>query len=87
MYVTMGLAIGHSVRDFLAGMEQTVPDFSGRLVTGLRIRYSDSYAAGYRGDDLFRAMINLIESPTPKMKAANIAIVSYFFELCDIFEK
>ncbi|MDQ7836054.1 MAG: hypothetical protein RDU24_11785 [Humidesulfovibrio sp.] len=87
MYITMGMAVGQNVRDFLAAMEQTVPDFSSKLVTGLRVRYADCYNAGYRGDRLFEAMISLLDRPTLQMKAANIAIVSYFFELCDIFEK
>lgn len=86
-YIAMGMAAAHDVQQFLTMMEQTAPNFSIRLVAGLRMRYNDCYREGYRGDKLFNAMICLLDRPTMEMKMANLALVSYFFELCDIFKK
>ena len=80
-----------TVGDFIIrkAVDDNDDTFPYRLETFFRGIYAEYYNNGWRGDDLFDAMLNEIEKLIPKRKAkrAASAILVHLFEKCVVFEK
>jgi len=65
-------------------------EFAERLVAGFRAQYDELWHRGLRGDDLYIALADWASggplAPFPR-KAAGVAIISYLFHTCDVFER
>lgn len=64
-------------------------NFSDRLRNGFVDKYIDLKNEGLDGDDLFYELLNFasINSKDFKIRAAGLKILTYFFEICEVFEK
>lgn len=85
--ITRGMLQVKQVKDYL----NKHPDiqFSDRLRAGFVHKYRALKEEGLEGDSLFYELFkfasnNLVEF---KMKAAGLSVLTYFFELCEVFEQ
>jgi hypothetical protein len=66
------------------------PAFGERLAAGFRSQYDEFWARGLRGDDLYIALASWASGGVlagfPR-QAAGVAILSYLFHICDVFER
>lgn len=64
-------------------------EFSTRLVNGFRKLYDELIEDGLRGDYLFDGLFAKISAPYNdfKLRSANLAVLVYLFEDCEVFEK
>lgn len=83
--ISMGLSQAAHVRKFLEDQEEIDPDFPDRLVLGFRRQYHLALARGIDGDDLFQHLATH-KSSDLSLQATQIAVVSYLFHACDVFE-
>lgn len=86
-----GLAQQQRVQKFIEFQTTLTSDFGTRLSARFKAEYYGALAEGFHGDDLFdRLTTTALESSGPvataKVQAAALAVVSYLFELCEIFE-
>jgi hypothetical protein len=77
------------VRDFIDQFTRLDDTFSVRLRTGFIEEYGRLKAAGLSGDELFQGMLSFATGAKPDLKtqAAGLAILGYYFEACEVFEK
>lgn len=85
--ITMGMLQSKLVKDYL----NRNPDieFSERLRAGFVIKYQKLVSAGFEGDGLFYELFRFAanNSLEPGMRAAGLAVLTYFFQICEVFEK
>lgn len=85
--ITMGMLGIDQIKEYL----NKNPDinFSDRLRNGFVDKYIDLKNEGLDGDDLFYELLNFasINSKDFKIRAAGLKILTYFFEICEVFEK
>lgn len=64
-------------------------DFSERLRAGFVKKYQESVANGFKGDALFYGLFDFAahNSADFNIRAAGLAVLTYFFEICEVFEK
>lgn len=64
-------------------------DFPNKLRAGFGVEYYQLYRKGKRGHDLFEGMCDFTRRVFigMSMQYAAIAVLAYFFETCDLFEK
>jgi hypothetical protein len=64
-------------------------DFGDRLKQGFVDKYSELKTKGMAGDELFLDLFEFASNSTAdfKKQAAALAILTYFFETCEVFEK
>ena len=88
-WVTLGLAKRHDVQSFIESQNVTINNFGERLRLGFLKEYLRLQDEGLRGDALFEAMLSFSFNGrhTRSEQAAGLAVLVYFFESCDIFEK
>lgn len=87
--LTMGMVKVKEVRSFIEVTSLLRPDFSQKLKDGFVTEYQRLLKANIRGDDLFESLHkfscgNSLES---KKAAAGLAVLSYLFERCEVFER
>lgn len=91
--IAAGLTQAKLVDDCLNSFNNVSPDFSENLKEGFQRRYAELKQDGAEGDTLFSELINCwnISSNSPMagnlIPSAVIAVVSYLFERCDLFER
>lgn len=87
----MKLALGKAkeVAAFVQQKEATSPTFSESLKAGLKYKYELFKGQGLRGDNLFNELVLYASrgSYDLKAQAAGLAVLGYFFESCEVFEK
>lgn len=85
--ITMGMVGIGQVKEYL----NKNPDieFSDRLRKGFVRKYIDLKREGLSENDIFYELLNFasINSNDFKIKAAGLKILTYFFEICEVFEK
>ncbi len=86
-YLRLGLGQSRLVQDYLN--RQPDPHFPGRLRDGFVQKYDGLKSEGLVPTDIFLAMVRFSTSGSlePLRMAAGLAVLSYFFELCEVFEK
>ena len=87
--IASGLAKSEEVERFLSKMATDIDDgFPERLKTGFRDKYLELKQASY-GDELFYALLRFAQQGNNEFvyQAACLAILSYLFHICEVFEK
>lgn len=90
--VTTRLQIGSlrflDVEDFVARMTQSDDGFGERLRAGFRGRYEVLIDSGLTGDELFEELVDWAAAGSTEfdVMAAALAVVTYLFTICDLFE-
>lgn len=85
--ITMGLIQSNLVKKYLN--DSVTDDFSEKLRSGFVKKYLELREAGYKGDSLFYELYDFASgsSPDDNYRAAGLAVLTYFFEICEVFEK
>lgn len=85
--ITIGILQVKQVKDYL----NKNPDiqFAERLKAGFVKKYRELRDGGLVSDGLFYALWDFASNNSPnfKIKAAGLSVLTYFFELCEVFEK
>lgn len=89
LLIERGLGVAPQVKEFLASRHRTDSHFATRLKNRFLREYTDRYLQGHRGDDLFTLLCSAANRGhlDPLRQMVGIAVVSYLFESCDLFEK
>lgn len=78
------------IERYIAEAHEWNDEFSERLIAGFRAQYDAFWDRGLRGDDLYIGLADWASggalAPFPR-KAAGVAILSYLFHTCDVFER
>lgn len=84
-----GLGKAEEVRKFIEHQEAMIPEFSSRLKSGFLEKYLLLWDEGLRGDALFRGLrLMACQYSEDQLKqAAGLAVLAYFFEACEVFQK
>lgn len=85
----IGIAKAPEVAYFVNQMEVLSTGFSECLRTGFITNYQNLWSKSYREDALFQAMFDYASqnSKDSRRQAAGLAVLAYYFELCEVFEK
>lgn len=93
--ITLGLMQSKQVSELLESMTGLDPSFAERLRGRFLVEYDSLVADGANGDDLFLAVLDFAERASGQegeprrsrpLDMAALAVVSYLFEICDLFE-
>jgi len=85
--ITMGMSGYYQVQNFINKYPE--PEFSEKLRNMFVQKYLELKDKGLKGDDLFYELWDFA-SPSYldfKTRAAGLKILTYFFEICEVFEK
>jgi len=86
--LTAGMTRAETVKKYLRGLaDQTRYD---RVAAAFRGRYAELKAQGLPPDDIFVGLQKFVageELPSPTHQAATLAVLAFFFEACEIFER
>lgn len=86
--LTAGMTRAEIVKKYLRGLaDQTRYD---RVAAAFRQRYAELKAQGLPPDDIFVGLQKFVagdEVPSPTHQAATLAVLAFFFEACEIFER
>lgn len=84
----IGLIKAKEVKKFVEHMATIIPEFPDKLKAGLVIEYERLRQEGLEGDKLFDSLHDFAsrQSSDYLLQTAGLAVVSYFFESCDLFE-
>jgi hypothetical protein len=90
--IETGLAQAARVQQFVAFQSTQEPNFERRLVARVKADYEEGIASALTPDDLFdfvveKALLNAGPRDTPDVRAAALAVVALFFEICEIFKR
>lgn len=85
--ITMGMLQSKLVKDYL----NRNPDieFSDRLRAGFVRKYQELVVSGLERDGLFYGLFDFAtqNSLEPGIRAAGLAVLTHFFQICEVFEK
>lgn len=85
--ITSGMMQSKLVGEFLAHNVEL--EFSNKLRAGFVNEYLNLKSKGFANDSLFYELWEFARrgSNDPKITAASLAVITYFFERCEVFEK
>lgn len=88
-YLAIALAKADVVRNFIDVFTRYNSSFSSRLRAGFIKEYERLKLAEITGDELFQEMLSFATSGRTDLRsqAAGLAILGYYFEACEVFEK
>jgi hypothetical protein len=89
-HLMLALSKAKDVREFVSAIGQFDPTFADRLADGLRREYARLRTEEkLDGDDLFQQLYVYTSrnSMQIELQAAGLAVLGYFFEICDVFER
>jgi len=88
-FIVMGIAGSKKVKAYIDNIVLLHPDFPERLTATLKTRYNMLKEDDIEGDELFMSLWNFITKDYSNLKysAIALAILGYFFESCEVFEK
>ena len=88
-YLAIALAKADVVRNFIDTFTRYDNTFSSRLRAGFINEYERLKIASITGDELFQEMLSFATSARYDLKsqAAGLAILGYYFEACEVFER
>ena len=77
------------MRIFIDTFTRIDESFSTRLRAGFVNEYESLKKSGTAGDELFQEMLDFATSGKRDLRshAAGLAILGYYFEACEVFEK
>ena len=87
VYIMQGLIQRNLVAQYL--QKNPNVNFANKLRNGLVEKYNELVNSGYAADFLFHELWSYASrgSYESNIRAAGLTVISYFFEICDIFEK
>jgi hypothetical protein len=85
----MGSAMHHNVSEFLSEMSALEANFPERLIAAFRIEYHRQFDMGLRDDALFEALRSFATGGNQEFKRlmAGLAVLTYLFTTCEVFER
>jgi hypothetical protein len=88
-YLAIALAKADVVRAFIDQFTRLDETFSSRLRTGFIQEYVHLKNDGLSGDELFQEMLNFATGGKTDLttQAAGLAVLGYYFEACEVFER
>jgi hypothetical protein len=89
-HLVLALAKAKDVREFVSAIGQFDATFAERLAYGLRQEYERlKIIEKLDGDDLFNQLYIYTSrnSMRIELQAAGLAVLGYFFEICEVFER
>jgi 5-methylcytosine-specific restriction endonuclease McrA len=86
-YINMGMINTHQVKEYLN--RHPDPEFSKRLKNEFVTKYIELRNKNLHGDDLFYEQWDFASGNYSEFKyrAAGLTLLTYFFELCEVFER
>ncbi len=86
-HISRGLIGVNQVKDYLN--KNIDPEFSERLKAGFIEKYLELKNRKLNGDDLFFEMLDFASNGSADFskKAAALTVLTYYFEICEVFEK
>lgn len=86
-FLQVGLLQNAQIEEFLN--KNADMDYSVKIRNYFVSKYKELYDEGKRGDDLFYALWNIANNSDPDSRhsAAALSVVSYYFYLCEVFER
>lgn len=86
-YINMGMINTHQVKEYLN--RHPDPEFSKRLKNEFVTKYIELRNKNLHGDDLFYELWDFASGNYSEFKyrAAGLTLLTYFFELCEVFER
>lgn len=89
MYMTMGLLKVHEVKRFIESMDESLPGFSQKTRTVFVNQYRQERENGSDPDSIFSNLLIFTEGKNAGIgkRTAALAILTYLFERCEVFEK
>jgi len=86
---SIGLCKHKEVRDYIQHVAKMDPSFPGRLKEGFTAEYKRLRTQDFNGDGLFEGMREFASNGNADFikQAAALAVLTYLFETCEIFEK
>jgi hypothetical protein len=87
--LTMGMGKVKEVGRFIEVNANLRPDFPEKLKAGFSAEYQRLWTAGIKGDSLFESLhkFSCGNSSDIRKAAAGLAVLSYLFEKCEVFER
>ena len=87
--VESGLGVSDEVGSYIQEVQKDDDGFAGRLKCGFLEEYFRLRKENVRGDPLFEGMCSFAQRGMDKQvyKTAALAVLMYFFEKCEVFEK
>ena len=88
-YFRIGQLRFGDVEAYVAEVSSIDPDFGEKLKAGFRQRYDELWERDLRGDDLYVALADWAaggRGASQIRQAAGVAVLSYLFHICDVFE-
>lgn len=87
--LTMGMGKVKEVSHFIEHNTALRPDFPEKLNAGFTVEYQRLWEEGIKGDALFESLhkFSCGYSSDFKKAAAGLAVLSYLFEKCEVFER
>ncbi|QQZ09618.1 ABC-three component system protein [Heyndrickxia vini] len=88
-FLLMGMVQFAAVSTYVERINQIIPSFADKLSSGFKNEYLKLKNENLNGDDLFLALINFACPKRVDLKrhAAGIAVLTYLFHICEVFEK
>ncbi|MEI2358993.1 hypothetical protein [Priestia megaterium] len=89
-FLLMGMVQFQAVKEYIESIRELIPSFPVKLSSGFQQEYLRlKNEQNLSGDDLFLAMINFAcpNGVNLKRHAAGIAVLTYLFHICEVFEK
>jgi hypothetical protein len=86
----VGLPKANEVRHLIENNAKiNFPDVPERLKSSFKIEYLKLVKEGIKGDDLFNSLHKFAScnNTEPRWQLAGLAVLCYFFETCDVFER
>jgi len=89
LIIRTGLGIMPEVRSFVEKESVVDAEFPERLKSGFLVEYHGLRKNGHRGDELFDLMCVFAQRgmKTQSERSAGLAVLTYLFNLCEVFEK
>ena len=88
-FLLVAIGQARTVHEFVQRFTITDENFASRLRAGFTEKYVELKAHGLEGDELFSELQLFASSGRSEFKwqAAGLAVLGYFFEACEVFEK
>lgn len=88
MLIRAGMRKSPRVKDFLRSYKRIDPDLGDRAAEAFKKEYSSLKQDNLLPDDIFGRLLHFAGSDNdPKNLTSALAVIAYFFEECDIFER
>nr|WP_321353131.1 ABC-three component system protein [uncultured Methanoregula sp.] len=87
LYISMGLSNFQVVQEFINTFHD--PNYSVRLKNGFKDKYIELKKGTGSSEEIFYDLLDFSSgnSHDPKLIAAGVSVLAYYFQICEVFEK